>query len=102
VQRPFKKQLHGEEVLVIRSLKLENTFGVPMNAFLYFPTANPNTTITCQEFFGKIVGYFVEFSPNLPNSKKEWRLALGYKLQSLSMDQFFHVVVSLVQVGLLP
>jgi hypothetical protein len=71
-----------------------------MNAFLYFPTANPNTPITCQDILGKIAGYFIEFSPNLPNSKKEWRLALGYKLQSLSMDQFFHVVVNLVQVGL--
>jgi len=71
-----------------------------MNAFHYFPTANSNTPITCQEFFGKIAGYFVEFSPNLPNSKKEWWLALGYKLQSLGMDQFSHVVVSLVQVGL--
>jgi hypothetical protein len=58
------------------------------------------TPISCQEFFGKIAGYFVEFSPNLPNSRKEWQLALGYKLQSLGMDQFSHFVVSLVQVGL--
>jgi hypothetical protein len=98
VQRPLKKQLHREEVLVIRILKLP-TIPVIVNAFLYFPTANPTTPITCIEFFGKPGGFFNEFSPNLPYSKMEWRLALGYKLQSLGMDQFSHVVVTLVQQG---
>jgi hypothetical protein len=41
-----------------------------------------------------------QHSPNLPNLKNEWQLALGYELQSLGMDQFSHVAVNLVQVGL--
>jgi hypothetical protein len=101
VRRPLEKQLHREEVLVIRILKLPTTLPpVILNAFLYFPTANPTTPITCIEFFGKPTGFLLEFSPNLPYSKMEWRLALGYKLQSLGMDQFSHVVVTLVQPGL--
>jgi hypothetical protein len=71
-----------------------------VNAFLYFPTANPTTPITCTEFFGKSGGLAVVFGIDLPDSKMEWRLALGYKLQSLHMDQFSHVVVTLVQPGL--
>ncbi|KAH8946526.1 hypothetical protein BDL97_12G100000 [Sphagnum fallax] len=100
VRRPLEKQLHREEVLVIRSLKLEGPVGPVLNAFLYFPTANPTTPITCIEFFGKPGGFGVVFGKDLPDSKMEWRLALGYKLQSLGMDQFSHVVVTLVQVGL--
>jgi hypothetical protein len=100
VRRPLEKQLHCEEVLVIRSLKLEGPVGPVLNAFLYFPTANPTTPITCIEFFGKPSGFGVVFGKDLPDSKMEWRLALGYKLQSLGMDQFSHVVVTLVQVGL--
>ncbi len=100
VRRPLKKQLHREEVLVIRSLKLVGPTGPALNAFLYFPTANPTTPISCTEFFAKPSGFGLEFSPDLPDSKMEWRLALGYKLQSLGMDQFSHVVVTLVQLGL--
>jgi hypothetical protein len=100
VRRPLEKQLHREEVLVIRSLKLEKIAPLILNAFLYFPTANATTPITCLEFFGKPGGYFNEFSSSLPDSKLEWRLALGYKLQSLGMDQFSHVVVTLVQPAL--
>ncbi len=100
VRRPLEKQLHHEEILVIRSLKLQKTWPLILNAFLYFPTANPTTPITCIEFFGKPSGFLNEFSPNLPDSKMEWQLALGYKLQSLGMDQFSHVVVTLVQPGL--
>jgi hypothetical protein len=40
------------------------------------------------------------FGLDLPESKMEWRLALGYKLQSLGMDKFSHVVVTLVRLGL--
>ncbi len=94
VRRPLEKQLHREEVLVIRSLKLQKTSPLILNAFLYFPTANPTTPITCIEFFGKPGSFFNEFSPD---SKIEWRLALGY---NLGMDQFSHVVVTLVQPGL--
>jgi hypothetical protein len=101
VRRPLEKQLHREEVLVIGILKLPTTVAAKLNAFLYFPTANPTTPITCIEYFGKPGGFFNEFSPNLTYSKMEWRLALGYKLQSLGMDQFSHVVVTLVQPGLL-
>ncbi len=100
VRRPLKKQLHREEVLVIRSIKLEKPLGPFLNAFLYFPTANPTTPISCIEFCGKHGGLGIEFSLDLPVSKMEWRLALGYKLQSLGMDQFSHVVVTLVQVEL--
>ncbi len=100
VRRPLEKQLHREEVLVIRSLKLDQPVGPTLNAFLYFPTANPTTPISCIEFFGKPGGLGVVFGFNLPDSKMEWRLALGYKLQSLGMDQFSHVVVTLVQLGL--
>ncbi len=85
---------------MIRSLKLEKIAPLILNAFLYFPTANATTPITCLEFFGKPGGYFNEFSSSLPDSKLEWRLALGYKLQSLGMDQFSHVVVTLVQPAL--
>jgi polyphenol oxidase len=100
VRRPLEKQLHREEVLVIRSIKLEKPLGPFLNAFLYFPTANPTTPISCIEFCGKHGGLGIEFSLDLPVSKMEWRLALGYKLQSLGMDQFSHVVVTLVQVEL--
>jgi hypothetical protein len=100
VRRPLEKQLHREEVLVIRSIKLEKPLGPVLNAFLYFPTANPTTPISCIEFFGKPGGLGIAFSLDLPVSKMEWRLALGYKLQSLGMDQFSHVVVTLVQVEL--
>jgi hypothetical protein len=71
-----------------------------VNTFLYFPTANTTTPISCTEFFAQPGGFGVVFSPDLPDSKMEWRLALGYKLQSLGMDQFSHVVVTLVQLGL--
>ncbi len=44
VQRPAKKQLHGEKVLVIRGLNLTgNEIRFLINAFLYFPTASVNT-----------------------------------------------------------
>ncbi len=85
---------------MIRSLKLEIPYRARLNAFIYFPTANPTTPITCTEFFGKVGGSNVMFSLGLPESKMEWRLALGYKLQSLGMDQFSHVVVTLVRLGL--
>ncbi len=100
VRRPLEKQLHREEVLVIRSLKFEKHTGFVVNTFLYFPTANTTTPISCTEFFAQPGGFGVVFSPDLPDSKMEWRLALGYKLQSLGMDQFSHVVVTLVQLGL--
>ncbi len=100
VQRPLEKQLHREEVLVIRSLKFEKSLGPTLNAFLYFPTANPTTPITCIEYFARTGGFGIVFSFDLPDSKMEWQLALGYKLQSLGMDQFSHVVVTLVQQGL--
>ncbi len=85
---------------MIRSLKLENPRGPMLNAFLYFPTANTTTPISCIEFFGRPGGFGIVFDFDLPDSKMEWRLALGYKLQSLGMDQFSHVVVTLVQLGL--
>jgi hypothetical protein len=48
VQRPAKQQLRGEEVLVIGGLNLTgNEVHFSINAFLYFPTANVNTSITC-------------------------------------------------------
>jgi hypothetical protein len=79
---------------------LEKPLGAALNAFIYFPTANRTTPITCIEFFGKLGGFGVVFGLDLPQSKMEWRLSLGYKLQSLGMDQFSHVVVTLVQLGL--
>jgi hypothetical protein len=60
VWRPLEKQLHREEVLVIRSLKLQKTSPLILNAFLYFPTANPTTPITCIEFFAKPGSFFNE------------------------------------------
>jgi hypothetical protein len=98
VQRPAKKQLHAEEVLVIGGLNLTGIeVHFLINAFLYFPTANVNTSITCPQFFGKLGNSAVMFGDTVPNSKKEWRLALTTKLQSLSMDHFSHVVVTLVE-----
>jgi hypothetical protein len=98
VQRPAKKQLHAEEVLVIGGLNLTgNEIHFLINAFLYFPTANVNTSITCPQFFGKLANSALMFGDTVPDSKKEWRLALTTKLQSLSMDQFSHVVVTLVE-----
>lgn len=98
VQRPAKKQLHAEEVLVIGGLNLTgNEIHFLINAFLYFPTANVNTSITCPQFFGKLGNSALMFGDTVPDSKKEWRLALTTKLQSLSMDHFSHVVVTLVE-----
>ncbi len=85
---------------MIRSIKLDKPLGAVVNAFIYFPTANRTTPITCTEYFGKFGGFGVNFGSDLPQSKMEWRLALGYKLQSLGMDQFSHVVVTLVQLRL--
>ncbi len=98
VQRPAKKQLHAEEVLVIGGVNVTGTeFKFLINAFLYFPTANVNTSITCPQFFGVLSNTALMFGDTVPDSKKEWRLALTSKLQSLSMDQFSHVVVTLVE-----
>jgi len=98
VQRPAKKQLHAEEVLVIGGLNPPlNESHFLINAFLYFPTANVNTSITCPQFFGKLGNSAVMFGDTVPNSKKEWRIALTTKLQSLNLDHFSHVVVTLVE-----
>jgi hypothetical protein len=98
VQRPAKKQRHGEEVLVIAGLNATgNEIHFSINAFLYFPTANVNTSITCPQFFGKLSNTALMFGDTVPDSKKEWRLALTTKLQSLSVDHFSHVVVTLVE-----
>ncbi len=75
-----------------------NEIHFSINAFLYFPTANVNTSITCPQFFGKLSNTALMFGDTVPNSKKEWRLALTTKLQSLSADHFSHVVVTLVEV----
>ncbi len=98
VQRPAKKQLHAEEVLVIGGLNVTaGEFKFLINAFLYFPTANVTTSITCPQFFGVISNTALMFGDTVPESKKDWRLALTSKLQSLSVDQFSHVVVTLVE-----
>ncbi len=98
VQRPAKKQLNAEEVLVIGGLNPPlNESHFLINAFLYFPTANVNTSITCPQFFGKLGNSAVMFGDTVPNSKKEWRIALTTKLQSLNLDHFSHVVVTLVE-----
>jgi hypothetical protein len=39
------------------------------------------------------------FGDTVPDSRKEWQLALTTKLQRLSMDDFSHVVVTLVEVS---
>jgi hypothetical protein len=100
VSRPTKRQLHGEEVLVIGGLRVGNATSLFLNAFLYFPTANTNTSISCREFLAKLGNFGVNFGSNLPDSNKEWQLAITPKLQSLGMDQFSHIVVTLVQLGI--
>jgi hypothetical protein len=99
VSRPIQRQLHGEEVLVIGGLRVGNATSLFLNAFLYIPTANTNTSINCRQFLGKLGNSGANFGPDLPDSKKEWRLAITPKLQSLGMDQYSHIVVTFVQLG---
>ncbi len=71
-----------------------------INAYLFFPTANENTTISCPQFFGKLSNSGLVFGVDLPDPEKEWRLAITPKLGNLGLDNVSHVVVTLVQLGM--
>jgi hypothetical protein len=101
VRRPAKSinnNSKGEEVLVIGGLNISSTRFI-INAFLFFPTAVENTTISCPQFFGKLSNSGLIFGVDLPDPDKEWRLAITPKLRNLGLDNVSHVVVTLVQLG---
>jgi polyphenol oxidase len=102
VRRPAKSinnNSKGEEVLVIGGLNISSTRFI-INAFLFFPTAVENTTISCPQFFGKLSNSGLIFGVDLPDPDKEWRLAITPKLRNLGLDNVSHVVVTLVQLGM--
>ena len=88
----------GTEVLEIQGIKLNATIQAHINAYLYFPTANGDTSIGCPEFFATF-----NFIPHVGqasfNPDRLWRASLGPKLQALGKDYVSHIVVTLVQVG---
>ncbi len=102
VRRPAKSinnKSWGEEVLVIGGLNIGNDRFL-INAYLFFPTANETTTISCPQFFGKLSNSGLVFGVDLPDAEKEWRLPITPKLGNLGLDNVSHVVVTLVQLGL--
>lgn len=84
------------EVLVIEGINMDFSQLINIKAWLFYPTANANSSISCPDFIGAF--------DNIPHAgqakftpKREWRVAIGDKLKAVGREYVSHIVVTLVQ-----
>lgn len=97
VARPERSDV-GAEVLEIQGIKVDGTFQSHWEAYLFFPSAEQNTSVSCPEFFGTF-----NFVPHVGqaqvNRERVWRVAIKQKLIDLGKDNYTDIIVTLVQFG---
>lgn len=97
VPRPERSDV-GVEVLEIEGIKVDGRFQSHWEAYLFFPSVDINTPVSCPEFFGTF-----NFVPHVGqaqfNRDRVWRVAVKDKLVALGKDNYTDIIVTLVQFG---
>ncbi|KAG0610577.1 hypothetical protein M758_7G076400 [Ceratodon purpureus] len=88
----------AEEVLEISGIKLDSTLQSHWEAYLFFPSADSTTAVSCPEFVGTF-----NFIPHVGQAQlardRLWRVAFTTKLVALGKENSTEIVVTLVQFG---
>lgn len=85
-------------MLEIEGIKVDGRFQSHWEAYLFFPSVDINTPVSCPEFFGTF-----NFVPHVGqaqfNRDRVWRVAVKDKLVALGKDNYTDIIVTLVQFG---
>ena len=97
VRRPSKRE-KGFEILVIEGISMNFSQQVHLQAFLFYPTADLSTPFSCPEFIGTFNNApHIGQAASTPN--RNWRIAIGGKLEQLGREYVSEIVVTIIRSG---
>lgn len=88
----------GHEVLEILGIELDANLQVHWEAYLFYPSADATTSVSCPEFVGTY-NYIPHVGQAQIKIERSWRVALRSKLVTLGKQNYSEIVVTLAQFG---